>query len=473
MAQRPSPSAVTNVQLSPELTPGFTHVDGLTAESAEVTSLLLTENHAQFHTRWKLTFHNHLTHHLLTLWALGASPSEIQTMWDYNTPYQTGLRDTDVESKHLDLQNPLVFKQALGKDENYAEFLRFFEKEILDKGVPEVLQFYLLNGSELANDIFYRLWTDLMHPAIHLGCGLEFNQPSIIAEALAGACVHQNWARVFLAPTENSSGPQSDFTTSPFIDMLESLRNDPLIASGVKHDDPFNKIPDGLLKRVSGEAFAPHLSKFQCSAEKGDLRGKMTDMFYGCVYMASAAQSPGKHEALDFVTIHSVTMAAFFPAILALDWMSDHDKARLLVAKARVDGVMYAGCGVPFLYPERVTDYIPKRPNHNLPELIKRAIGYYDEGHAVKFVRAMLSLQQLDGPSPGFPIGKADLIKVIHMALDSIERAMEPGGSKMPESAAQAVVNRIGLGGEMVKNNMVRWVFYNGLEKAWDFVPIK
>ncbi|WDK12956.1 hypothetical protein CGRA01v4_04237 [Colletotrichum graminicola] len=312
-----------------------------------------------------------------------------------------------------------------------------------------------------------------MHPAIHLGCGLEFNQPSIIAEALAGACVHQDWARVFLEPTEKSTAPHSDVSSSLFIQMLESLHNDPLISSGVKHDDPFNKIPDGLLKRVSGEAFAPHLSIFQCSEQNGDLRDKMTDMFYGCVYMVSAAQSPGKHEALDFVTLHSVTMAGFFPAILALDWMSDHDKARLLVAKARVDGVMYAGCGVPFLYPGRVTHYIPKHPDQDWSQLLKRAIGYYDEGHAAKFVRAMLSLQVLDGPPAGFPIAKPDLIKVVHMALDSIERAMEPGGSEMPESAAQAVINRIGLGGEMVKNNMVRWVFYNGLEKAWDFVPIK
>ncbi|KAK2030068.1 hypothetical protein LX32DRAFT_587404 [Colletotrichum zoysiae] len=458
-------SAVDSVQMSPKLTPGFIHVDGLTTDSAEVTSRLLTENHAQFHTRWKLTFHNHLTHHLLTLWALGASPSEIQAMWDYNTPYQTGIHNPDDKSEDLDLQNPRVFKQALGKNENYAEFLKFFENEIVQKGVPEVLQIYLLDGSELANDIFYRLWTDLMHPAIHLGCGLEFNQPSIIAEALAGACVHQDWARVFLEPTENCKGPQSDVTSSPFIQMLESLRNDSLIASGVKHDDPFNKIPDGLLKRVSGESFAPHLSIFQCGEEKGDLRDKMTDMFYGCVYMASAAQSPGKHEALDFVTIHSVTMAALFPAILALDWMSDHDKARLLVAKARVDGVMYAGCGVPFLYSKRVTDYIPKHPNHDWRELIKRSIVYYDEGHAVKFVRAMLSLHQWDGPPPGFPIAKTDLIKIVHMALDSIERAIEPGGSEMLVSTAKAVVKRIGLGGEMVKNNMVRWVFYNGLER--------
>ncbi|KAK1979537.1 hypothetical protein LZ30DRAFT_726028 [Colletotrichum cereale] len=116
--------------------------------------------------------------------------------------------------------------------------------------------YLILGGSEIANDIFYRLFggfPDLMHPAIHLGCGLEFEQPSIVAEALAGACVHQDWARVFLAPTENDSGPETDVAPSSFLQMLESLRSDSVIASGVKHDDPFNKIPDGLLKRVPGE----------------------------------------------------------------------------------------------------------------------------------------------------------------------------------------------------------------------------
>lgn len=31
--------------------------------------------------------------------------------------------------------------------------------------------------------------TDLMHPMIHFGCDIEFHQPSLFAEALAGACV--------------------------------------------------------------------------------------------------------------------------------------------------------------------------------------------------------------------------------------------------------------------------------------------
>ena len=36
-------------------------------------------------------------------------------------------------------------------------------------------------------------WIGFLHPIIHLGFGVEFKQPAIIAEALAEAAVHDNW----------------------------------------------------------------------------------------------------------------------------------------------------------------------------------------------------------------------------------------------------------------------------------------
>jgi oxidoreductase AflY len=64
------------------------------------------------------------------------------------------------------------------------------------------------------------------------------------------------------------------------------------------------------------------------------------------------------------------------------------------------------------------------------------------------------------------------LIKIAHMAMDSIERAFDKTeGHKLPEALTQAMMQRVGQGGEMVVNNMTRWVFYGGLENAWNHVP--
>jgi hypothetical protein len=169
--------AATRIELSPSISPGHTHADNLTIESAKKASELLTLNHTLYHTRWKATFHStktklqgngnftnelsdHMAHHLLALWALGATPDELQDLYDFNQPYQTSIeRGDEKDSKCRDLMNPAVFNESLGKDECYAEFLHFFENEIDGKGMQAVVKEYLLKGDERANDILGRMYT--------------------------------------------------------------------------------------------------------------------------------------------------------------------------------------------------------------------------------------------------------------------------------------------------------------------------
>lgn len=51
----------------------------------------------------------------------------------------------------------------------------------------------------------------------------------------------------------------------------------------------------------------------------------LRDMMRTCAYMIRAAQRPGKREKLDFVSLHSVTILVFYPAILVLDWLTNED----------------------------------------------------------------------------------------------------------------------------------------------------
>lgn len=461
----------TTVLLSPETTPGHVHVNGLTRESAKLVSELLTKNHTLYKTRWKHTLHNHLTHHLLAMWALGATPAEIQDMWDYNTPYQDDMNPGYPEASSNGLQDPEIFKKCLGIDDCYPDFLKFFEQEISNKGMQEVIKEYIFKGDERANDILGRMFADLVHPIIHLGCGIEFKQPSLVAEALAGACVHENWPRSFLLPTEDYVRENPDIPSKSMLQVLDALHRDSHISTGTREEDPFNKIPDGFLKRVTPTQLVPYLSQFQVKPEPEDLKLKLSDMMHTSVYMLGAAQRPGKREAMDFVTLHAATLAAFFPAILDQDWLSNEDKARLLEATARVDAVMCAGTACPPLYPDRVVNYIPHHPTHGWSELFHRANVYRDEGHAVKLLRALYALEPLE-LRPDFPITKSDFFKIAHMGIDSIERAMtEEDGNHVPKEVSAGVLQRVGRGGEMVVGNMTRWVFYGGLPNAWRHVP--
>lgn len=307
---------------------------------------------------------------------------------------------------------------------------------------------------------------------IHLGCGLEFQQPSIVAEALAGACVHETWPGTFLLPTEEFVRLNESRPGQSLLQIIEGLGKDPAIRNGVKHTDPFNKIADGLLTRVGPGQLAPYLSQFTLGLDPSpdDLQSKMIDLVYTCAYMLAGAQQPDKREAFDFITLHTATMCAFYPVILAQGWLSSADKARLLEGGARTSAVMYAACGDPELHSRRILDYVPRYPDHGWPELINRSIVYRDEGHAAKLVRALWCIEQLGEPAPGFPIAKADLIKIAHMGMDSIELAFdEANGNRLP-AAAPEIMARVGYGGEMVVDNMTRWVYYGGLERAWDHI---
>ncbi|KAK4669952.1 uncharacterized protein QC763_207450 [Podospora pseudopauciseta] len=459
-----------NIQLSPEDTPGNTHVKVLTQESADKVSELLMVNHVRYHTLFDAVgFHNHTVHHLLTLWALGATPSEVQAMYDLNKPYQALIQYHPASVAAVKLKEPAFFKQCIGNLDYYQDYVRFFQDEIAVRGVPAVVNEYLFKGDELSDDIFARMHSGFLHPMIHLGCGLEFSQPCLVAEALAAGCVHDEWPEWFIFPVEEYLKSNPDVPSKSLLEIVTSLQSDPVIANAVTPDDPLNKISDGLLKKVAKE-LVPYLASYQVDATPEDLQQKTTAMIHTCAYILGAAQHPGKVEAIDFVMLHMSTLGIFYPTFMAQDWISNENKKRMLQWKAWGDAVMYAGCGCPKLYPERVTGYTPKRPQDGWPELCHRANVYGDDGHISKVIRAMLNTQELPEPVEGFPLAKKDFLKIAHLALDSVERMLEPGQYKVPDKIKKTVAEEMRQDEEIVRV-MVRWVRWCGVEGSWDNFP--
>lgn len=303
---------------------------------------------------------------------------------------------------------------------------------------------------------------------IHLGCGLEFNQPCLVAEALAAGCVHDAWPRDFIFPVEEYLRTNPDTPSKPLLDIVHELHRDPEIANAVTPDDPLNKI-EGLLSKV-GKQLVPYLAQYQVQATPADLEQKTTDMIHTCAYILGAAQHPQKVEAIDFVMLHMSTLGIFYPTFMAQSWISNESKKRLLQWKAWGDAVMYAGCGSPALYPDRITNYLPKACQDGWPELCRRVNVYPDDGHACKVIRALLHIEELPAPRAGFPISKRDFVKIAHITMDSVERMMEPGGYKIPEKIKKTVGEEMGQDEEILRV-MVRWVRWGGVEGAWDYFP--
>ncbi|KAL6702627.1 hypothetical protein ACN47E_001296 [Coniothyrium glycines] len=422
------------------------YVQGLTTESAEKTSHLLQINHEKHHTFFNRSgFHNHIAHHLCTLFALGASPAEIQKAYDGNVSYQrpsVGLKDSVID----DMRQPERFSTRLGKERYYHDFLVFFQKEIDHKGWQSVVNEYLFAGDERADDLLVRLFAGLLHPIIHLGFGIEFQQPALIAEALAQAAVHDDWmALLFLGCEEAVKTKRSgEGERKTIVQLLEQGRKDATLSQAARFEDG-NKIRGGVLERAYEEMI--DLATEYRIKDEDDLEEKTAEMINAAVYFTGAAQRPPRHIKFDFFYMHCVNSSIFFANFLASTngFLTPATRRRLLEWKVWNDVTLYISRGCPELLLSEIEDYKSKQAS-SWDETIKRVNRLEDDGHASKLVRALAHGQEASRKfedKDGFVI-KGDMWRKLgHMAIDSVE-AGEP-----------------------------HWVRSCGFDEAWTAVPLR
>ena len=103
---------------------------------------------------------DHIAHHTLTLYALGAPPSLIQKQYDKNKSYQRPTQPIDNDVLE-DLHDPSKFRKYLANERYYHDYLVFFQDEIDKKGYEEVINEYVLKGDERAEDMLVRMYAGM------------------------------------------------------------------------------------------------------------------------------------------------------------------------------------------------------------------------------------------------------------------------------------------------------------------------
>ncbi|THH28849.1 hypothetical protein EUX98_g5339 [Antrodiella citrinella] len=139
-------------------------------------------------------FHNHATHHILAIYALGASPETIRAAYASHTGYQRpAIPPAGVVNKSN-------WKNFLGDEKYYQAYLTFFTNLLLENGPAAVLKEYVFSkdanfvpaqGKTDRPNMFNRFIGGLLHPLIHSGYGAEFGQLGMWAEGLAEASVER------------------------------------------------------------------------------------------------------------------------------------------------------------------------------------------------------------------------------------------------------------------------------------------
>lgn len=126
-----------------------------------MSSMPLDENPSE----WLYFALDHTVHHLLTLFALGATPEEIKAAYDLNKGYQL-LTKPHPASFAVRLKDPEFFDSCLRKPKFYGDFLKFFQDEIAERGVPSVVNEYIFKGDERADQVLGQMFSGKKNPAI-------------------------------------------------------------------------------------------------------------------------------------------------------------------------------------------------------------------------------------------------------------------------------------------------------------------
>ncbi|KAK9438010.1 HypA [Metarhizium brunneum] len=443
------PTTANRVQLSVNSSI-LGRVNDIPADSVQKANDLLQKNHDELHIFWRdVNGHNHMAHSLLTTFAMGGDGRELQRAYDDGISVQRPAPELDngVVNSLADDDKMLGI---LGQIPQYTNVLAFFEEQIDQSNWKEVLHRYCFSRTRLADTILARMYEGAYHPIIHLGLGVEFEQPSIIAEALAQAVTHP-WSGIpecLLRSDELASQIGHHVPSPSLVELFEQARANDVILHGPRWEDMGLKMRDGVLGR-SKDAITSLAA--QLRVDPTDLERRAAESINCSAFLAGASQRSDKAPKIDFFHMHAVTSSIFVTVLLRQTWISHENKVRIVEWKGRTDLLWYAAsrCAAPRV--EEIVEYEAKASSSMGWSELYRAINkMHDDGHVAKFVRALKSGQDVSRPfekqNPAmFPLQGDAWLNLARMAYDST----------------------VGLADE------AKWVWGAGFEQAWANVPAR
>ncbi|KAF8231824.1 hypothetical protein L208DRAFT_1398318 [Tricholoma matsutake] len=306
---------------------------GISPESVAALRQVLKDNHDKHHAFFNNQgFHNHSAHRAIAIWALGADAAVIKGGYS---------KDSSIQLPAFKSPGPVTaanFNDHIGDKTHYNSYLVFFVDAIREEGVAAVVEKYVF--SKAANDsprprMLDHFLGGLIHPMIHVGYGLEFRLPGMVAQGLAQASVHADFAlaRIPASFFENSfissaldqaaARLKSVMLSADAMPGSSGLHTFSILARVLK-DPEFGTIADdGEIYATSAERFGETLRKLidqwqidttnaQDVERKIEELSWMNVMIYGI-----GGWQKGQPFNADFFIMHIVTSSIFLPSFVA------------------------------------------------------------------------------------------------------------------------------------------------------------
>ncbi|KAF9259180.1 hypothetical protein L218DRAFT_1004149 [Marasmius fiardii PR-910] len=323
----------------PSLPPSQTspgRLAGANHESTETLRSLLRENHERWHIYYdKLGRHNHISHHSIAVWALGAHKDIVRMGYDKNEFLQQprGMSPEAVTEKNR--------IERIGKHE--------LSSQVTENGGPRTLEDYVFSSNaNFGNknkagrypEMLCRIQSGIMHGHIHVGYGAEFGLPGMYIEGLAEAAVSDTGNSQLIPKalfdsvdsrnqTSVTSRLLSAFTlkgtTPPLISpgvhaftILARVANDPKIVSKAMD---YEKMYHSLMKDC-GDALYHYASQWTLDVSSpATFQEKIEELQWAMTLMYAVPgykqHDDGEFNA-DFITVHFVTSAIFLPSLVSV-----------------------------------------------------------------------------------------------------------------------------------------------------------
>lgn len=408
---------------------GLGRLDANPPGSNDAASRLLQENHEKWHMFFRSNAgHNHIPHAILSTLAMGGSPENLERAYDDGKGIQRPMPSVDPEVVK-EMSDPARFRARMQVLDEYPNYLAFFKQEMANKGGnwQAVVTEHCFSRTPLADFMLAQLFEGVYHPFIHLGFGIEFELPGIVAEGLAQAASHNpTHLAAFFQRAEALAAKMEAEPRAPLVELYHEMRTNHTIATAARVSDGPWRVRDGVLGRAR-EEMARLAAQFRVKPTEEDVERATAEMISCASWICATAHKSGKERKIDFFLMHSVTSSLFSTVLGRQPWISLADKARLVEWKTRLDLVLFAACGAPELRDENLADYEPvASKGMDWRQLYRALNGHHDDGHVAKFVRAIKNGEQVaarfekePGAEHTFPVKGDAWLKVAQICFDS------------------------------------------------------
>lgn len=429
--------------------------------SIEATSDLLSINHERWHMFFReVAGHNHIPHAILTTLAMGGGPKELKRAYDDGEGMQRPMPPVEDQAVN-EMSQPASFRERMQILDEYPNFLAFFKKEISEKGNwKDVVNSYCFSRTPLADFMLAQLFEGLYHPIIHLGFGVEFNLPGLVAEGLAQAASQDGMGIDVFFQRAEKLVQSGSVAPTPLAKLYTQVRANSTIRTAARVSDGPWKVRDGVLGRAM-EEITQVAAQFQVHPTEDDIERATAEMISCAAWACATSHKEGRERKIDFFLMHNVTCSLFLTVLGRQPWIRIEDRARLVEWKARLDLVWYAASAAPELRPENLMDYEPTLSRGmDWNQIYQDVNRHHDDGHVAKFVRALKNGEEMtlpferhvvngddarNGKSADFLPVKGNMwLKVAQLCYDTT----------IPHSDGQK-----------------KWIWGAGFDPMWDAIP--